>query len=612
MAGYGFHRCSGYKENRGKRTGRSVRFCVVALFVALVVLCAAVLTACNDNRDTTDYRRRATDGVTSNLVAAINENWSYAMKDEDILKMDNPGTYVVACIWAERAGSFLYSSDIQTAKIQSLADFLATDEGKNVVRETADNLDGIITMMNTVGFTSGDVQETVFDGAIFVVSQAQNIYETAKDKLDYLLARATGAARTNIEKALQNTENVLAVYRENPDFVSDTVAALKEAETGIKALADFSYRTAWIFGGGENGDNLGGLLGAFQSGALANISDRELFVYLDGVVGDIRDLRAALTDQEISALSSALQAVENMLSTAVLPTELFENVTGNSGTTRMDNLLKQISNMQFAVDWLQDGTDFLLAACDLIYEKDSDGQYTYRFVNRVKQAVADKEDKYTSVNGYILFTEMLVKAIESTPCADLQKAVGRYKAETDLGKLAVMFGAEGYLKLLDIAQSGEIPDGQEPENDEMLFAFRYYALETFKASYRTYLATGDKVGSKIMGQSTKTLTDYIAVSGIYHTGDANGNITQEWYDVIVNKTVEKLTADAESRKAAVVAGLQSRLAGWYGDIDKLRTIAAHGMLTAETPVETIEQVQKDIESAPVWLNLLMQLFFGGK
>lgn len=401
MAGYGFDR-SGYKENRGNRTGRSVRFCVVALFVALVVLCAAVLTACNDNRDTTDYRRRATDGVTSNLVAAINENWSYAMKDEDILKMDNPGTYVVACIWAERAGSFLYSSDIQTAKIQSLADFLATDEGKNVVRETADNLDGIITMMNTVGFTSGDVQETVFDGAIFVVSQAQNIYETAKDKLDYLLARATGAARTNIEKALQNTENVLAVYRENPDFVSDTVAALKEAETGIKALADFSYRTAWIFGGGENGDNLGGLLGAFQSGALANISDRELFVYLDGVVGDMRDLRAALTDQEISALSSALQAVENMLSTAVLPTELFENVTASSGTTRMDNLLKQISNMQFAVDWLQDGTDFLLAACDLIYEKDSDGQYTYRFVNRVKQAVADKEDKYTSVNGYIL------------------------------------------------------------------------------------------------------------------------------------------------------------------------------------------------------------------
>ena len=579
MAGYGFDR-SGYKENRGNRTGRSVRFCVVALFVALVVLCAAVLTACNDNRDTTDYRRRATDGVTSNLVAAINENWSYAMKDEDILKMDNPGTYVVACIWAERAGSFLYSSDIQTAKIQSLADFLATDEGKNVVRETADNLDGIITMMNTVGFTSGDVQETVFDGAIFVVSQAQNIYETAKDKLDYLLARATGAARTNIEKALQNTENVLAVYRENPDFVSDTVAALKEAETGIKALADFSYRTAWIFGGGENGDNLGGLLGAFQSGALANISDRELFVYLDGVVGDIRDLRAALTDQEISALSSALQAVENMLSTAVLPTELFENVTASSGTTRMDNLLKQISNMQFAVDWLQDGTDFLLAACDLIYEKDSDGQYTYRFVNRVKQAVADKEDKYTSVNGYILFTEMLVKAMESTPCADLQNAVGRYEAETDLGKLAVMFGVEGALQFTEQVQSD---DEQVESNKNIEFYSLYLNLQSFKAIYRTYKATGISM-EKVISAANLILQKIGEVTQITFVDDAK-------YENIVSTVYNYLTAEAEARKHAVVDSLKHRLEKAYEELNNLKEIASFEIIGDQTSEETISEIK---------------------
>ena len=579
MAGYGFDR-SGYKENRGNRTGRSVRFCVVALFVALVILCAAVLTACNDNRDTTDYRRRATDGVTSNLVAAINENWSYAMKDEDILKMDNPGTYVVACIWAERAGSFLYSSDIQTAKIQSLADFLATDEGKNVVRETADNLDGIITMMNTVGFTSGDVQETVFDGAIFVVSQAQNIYETAKDKLDYLLARATGAARTNIEKALQNTENVLAVYRENPDFVSDTVAALKEAETGIKALADFSYRTAWIFGGGENGDNLGGLLGAFQSGALANISDRELFVYLDGVVGDMRDLRAALTDQEISALSSALQAVENMLSTAVLPTELFENVTASSGTTRMDNLLKQISNMQFAVDWLQDGTDFLLAACDLIYEKDSDGQYTYRFVNRVKQAVADKEDKYTSVNGYILFTEMLVKAMESTPCADLQNAVGRYEAETDLGKLAVMFGVEGALQFTEQVQSD---DEQVESNKNIEFYSLYLNLQSFKAIYRTYKATGISM-EKVISAANLILQKIGEVTQITFVDDAK-------YENIVSTVYNYLTAEAEARKHAVVDSLKHRLEKAYEELNNLKEIASFEIIGDQTSEETISEIK---------------------
>lgn len=580
MAGYGFDRCLGYKENRGKRTGRSVRFCVVALFVALVVLCAAVLTACNDNRDTTDYRRRATDGVTNNLVAAINENWSYAMKDEDILKMDNPGTYVVACIWAERAGSFLYSSDIQTAKIQSLADFLATDEGKSVVRETADNLDGIITMMNMVGFTSGDVQETVFDGAIFVVSQAQNIYETAKDKLDYLLARATGAARTNIEKALQNTENVLAVYRENPDFVSDTVAALKEAETGIKALADFSYRTAWIFGGGENGDNLGGLLGAFQSGALANISDRELFVYLDGVVGDIRDLRAALTDQEISALSSALQAVENMLSTAVLPTELFENVTASSGTTRMDNLLKQISNMQFAVDWLQDGTDFLLAACDLIYEKDSDGQYTYRFVNRVKQAVADKEDKYTSVNGYILFTEMLVKAMESTPCADLQNAVGRYEAETDLGKLAVIFGVEGALQFTEQVQSD---DEQVESNKNIEFYSLYLNLQSFKAIYRTYKATGISM-EKVISAANLILQKIGEVTQITFVDDAK-------YENIVSTVYNYLTAEAEARKHAVVDSLKHRLEKAYEELNNLKEIASFEIIGDQTSEETISEIK---------------------
>ena len=412
------------------------------------------------------------------------------------------------------------------------------------------------------------------------MSQAQNIYETAKDKLDYLLARATGAARTNIEKALQNTENVLAVYRENPDFVSDTVAALKEAETGIKALADFSYRTAWIFGGGENGDNLGGLLGAFQSGALANISDRELFVYLDGVVGDMRDLRAALTDQEISALSSALQAVENMLSTAVLPTELFENVTASSGTTRMDNLLKQISNMQFAVDWLQDGTDFLLAACDLIYEKDSDGQYTYRFVNRVKQAVADKEDKYTSVNGYILFTEMLVKAMESTPCADLQNAVGRYEAETDLGKLAVMFGVEGALQFTEQVQSD---DEQVESNKNIEFYSLYLNLQSFKAIYRTYKATGISM-EKVISAANLILQKIGEVTQITFVDDAK-------YENIVSTVYNYLTAEAEARKHAVVDSLKHRLEKAYEELNNLKEIASFEIIGDQTSEETISEIK---------------------
>lgn len=45
--------------------------------------------------------------------------------------------------------------------------------------------------------------------------------------------------------------------------------------------------------------------------------------------------------------------------------------------------------------------------------------------------------------------------MESTPCADLQNAVGRYEAETDLGKLAVMFGVEGALQFTEQVQSDD-------------------------------------------------------------------------------------------------------------------------------------------------------------
>lgn len=590
--------------------GRVFSTVLALVLIFTMVLSGAILVACNPkgNGDAAEKERAAAcDALRANALAAVNDAWTDGLSDEQIVLLPDAGKYVLAVNWTGSLADFLKNSALQTEKIKRLADFLATDEGKQTVRNVSGNIDGLINVFNSVGFTSADAQSLVYDGLLFLVGSAQSVFEATQNKLSALLPAATGDAYDDISAQLDSTRQMLAVYDDNPEAVDNAAAELAKAEQGIKSLTDFAYRTAWTFGGGDSGESLGGLAELFSSGSLSGVSDREAFVYIDSVMNSLRELRATLTDEQIAALSSAFDSLENLLETAVLPVELFENTEGN--TTRLDTILENLYGLRFSVDWLQSGTDWLIDALDMIYETDETGAYTYRFVRRITEAFADKE--YVEENSLILICEVMYNALQKIPASEIKAKINAYSDETDLNKLAVILMTSGYLRALEISGSAE-PD--PTLNDELTFAMRVYALKAFKASYRTYLATGDRQGSGITKNNTRILVEYIGKQdqGLTQYGDGHGEITQTWYDGIVAEATAKLTADAQSMKNDAIGNICAQIDKWYTDTDGLAAFAARTFVNADTTEEELKDLTAAAEKLPVWVQFVIRAIFGGK
>ena len=153
--------------------GRVFSTVLALVLIFTMVLSGAILVACNPkgNGDAAEKERAAAcDALRANALAAVNDAWTDGLSDEQIVLLPDAGKYVLAVNWTGSLADFLKNSALQTEKIKRLADFLATDEGKQTVRNVSGNIDGLINVFNSVGFTSADAQSLVMMSALFGVA----------------------------------------------------------------------------------------------------------------------------------------------------------------------------------------------------------------------------------------------------------------------------------------------------------------------------------------------------------------------------------------------------------------------------------------------------------
>lgn len=534
------------------------RAAVAAALVLLIVAMSAVcLSACNDDDgpDPTEERAEAVNALKVNTLAALDAKWAPGLTDTEIIGLASPGSYIEAALWTEMLAEVVSASRLQTGKIRTAAEFIASDEGRKLFADAAGNLDAAMELVDALGLTSEDVSELGFDLLCSVVSETRAMYTEVANRLNAIKDKVLGAGNENIAAAAERAERIVESFGKDEasaaESVAQTLKALGEAEEGVKTVLAFAYDTERIFGTGESGEGLAGLIGsaAEGEGALANVSEREMFAWLDGVLAGFEEFGKSMTAEKIASVKAALASVRECFQGFAQPVEVVRDVM---------EWLRGAEELLGEVPFL---TGAIAAATDVIYGED--GGYTYDFVHRLKLLAEEEDGTLADINSYIIAGEMILSFAED------------YDAQAVKDELKQLAENGGEMTTLVIYAMALMFEASEQEGEDIEFTDDIAALavalltevmgSATETAWNNYVSDPEKyqnslrIFSGLVLGFAEVLNENIAAHGgtrvdINVTSD--GPYTAEWYAEVVRirrETIERAGAFTEGDALSSVA-----------------------------------------------------------
>lgn len=536
------------------------RAAVAAALVLLIVAMSAVcLSACNDDDgpDPAAERAEAVNALKVNTLAALDAKWAPGLTDAEIIALASPGSYIEAVLWTEMLAEVVSASRLQTGKIRTAAEFIASDEGRKLFADAAGNLDSAMELVDALGLTSEDVSELGFDLLCSVVSETRAMYTEFANRLNAIKDKVLGAGNENIAAAAERAERIVESFGKDEasaaESVAQTLKALGEAEEGVKTVLAFAYDTERIFGTGESGEGIAGLIGsaAEGEGALANVSEREMFAWLDGVLAGFEEFGKSMTAEKIASVKAALASVRECFQGFAQPVEVVRDVM---------EWLRGAEELLGEVPFL---TGAIAAATNVIYERGEDEGYTYDFVRRLKLLAEEEDGTLADINSYIIAGEMILSFAE---VYDAQAVKDELKQLAENGgemtklviyAMALMFEAseqEGEdIELTDDIAALAVALLTEVMGSATETAWNNYVSDPEKYQNRLRIFSGLVLGF------AEVLNENIAAHGgtrvdINVTSD--GPYTAEWYAEVVRirrETIERAGTFTEGDDLSSVA-----------------------------------------------------------
>lgn len=536
------------------------RAAVAAALVLLIVAMSAVcLSACNDDDgpDPAAERAEAVNALKVNTLAALDARWAPGLTDTEIIGLASPGSYIEAVLWTEMLAEVVSASRLQTGKIRTAAEFIASDEGRKLFADAAGNLDSAMELVDALGLTSEDVSELGFDLLCAVVSETRAMYTEVANRLNTIKDKVLGAGNENIAAAAERAERIVESFGKDEasaaESVAQTLKALGEAEEGVKTVLAFAYDTERIFGTGESGEGLAGLIGsaAEGEGALANVSEREMFAWLDGVLAGFEEFGKSMTAEKIASVKAALASVRECFQGFAQPVEVVRDVM---------EWLRGAEELLGEVPFL---TGAIAAATDVIYERGEDGGYTYDFVRRLKLLVEEEDGTLADINSYIIAGEMILSFAEV------------YDAQAVKDELKQLAENGGEMTTLVIYAMALMFEASEQEGEDIELTDDIAALavalltdvmgSATETAWNNYVSDPEKyqnslrIFSGLVLGFAEVLNENIAAHGgtrvdINVTSD--GPYTAEWYAEVVRirrETIERAGAFTEGDALSSVA-----------------------------------------------------------
>lgn len=587
--------------------GRKAVFLIFALLL-VVALVATALVACKPDgpkgQTDAELRAAAVDGFVDGAIAAAGEGWKTEMTNPEIAALARPSSYIVSSAWIKRTGELLSASSVSTAKIQALAEYVATDEAKALLRSESFDFEKFVSAFSEIGFTSADTQEIVF-ALLVELADGQAIFTAVKDTLGAVYQYASGSKLNDIKTTQTAVEALLGAYESN----NGLRASIEAAENGICSIVDMAYQGMYMFGSGETGDGLYAIIEAMNAGALSDISKADAYTYLTSFLSQAAAMRDKFTAEEVSLLSDTLGKLDDAFGGLTLPSSL-----------RIGGMLGYFGEMKFAADWMYYALDTVYnAGSALLNDKDGQGALTYRFIDRLfgyaEAADGLKDETAKEYNSYILYAELLLAAEKEGAFGDkLAAQLAQYASETDMDNLINLFACSA---LFDIwvydGQSENIEDMIEPEQYRSIsIVVTGIYVNSFKDAYAQGLESGDYAKLRTRYEQlvarVKSLCEEFGVSApSWVNSSAPGTITADWYSTVVsgaesvvNAAADKITSDetADYREIATkhIKAAMEKFLSRSSVRSALESLASAEFATADMSSQATEQWKRDIES----------------
>ena len=412
-------------------------------------------------------------------------------------------------------------------------------------------------LVDALGLTSEDVSELGFDLLCAVVAETRAMYTEVANRLNAIKDKVLGAGNENIAAAAERAERIVASFGKDEasaaESVAQTLKALGEAEEGVKTVLAFAYDTERIFGTGESGEGLAGLIGsaAEGEGALANVSEREMFAWLDGVLAGFEEFGKSMTAEKIASVKAALASVRECFQGFAQPVEVVRDVM---------EWLRGAEELLGEVPFL---TGAIAAATDVIYERGEDEGYTYDFVRRLKLLAGEEDGTLADINSYILAGEAILSFAED------------YDAQAVKDELKQLAENGGEMTTLVIYAMALMFEASEQEGEDIEFTDDIAALavalltevmgSATETAWNNYVSDPEKYQNSLRIFSgmvlgfAEVLNENIAAHGgtrVDINVTSNGPYTAEWYAEVVRirrETIERAGAFTEGDALSSVA-----------------------------------------------------------
>lgn len=525
------------------KTGKNAKkiFLTVLALVMTFVLAATVLCACVKKEQPagpTDAEKRAAAAadLTSGAIAAAGEGWSAGLTDAEAAKLADPVGYIVASEWLTRAGELLAASAVSTPKLRALADYTTTDEARELLRGEV-GLQGIVSALSAVGFTSADAEETVFILLADLAGEGgKSVFENISDRLSAAHGAASGQQRPAIERAREDIAEILSAY----DRATGLRESVLEAEEGIRALAAVMYEGVYAFG---SGDALGGIeiiADALSGGQLRDISVQDAEIYLTALARELGELGARFTPETSAQLMSAITGLEDAFGRLDITTSELGAVTGLLSDAHI-----AVNRIAYVTDMVSDAVLGLLDECG------ADGELTHRFAKLLLDvaAAAEGEEKLPVEYSFVLLGNLLLEAEKNGAFKEkLEQQLKDYETAADADSLSDLILVSSLLDILRYAYEMNADDLEDDAMIEAALAEHYDAfsivaadlwLESFKTAYARgnaaltgtrFSRLSEAIDRLINGLGVESAGLPAAPGGTISPGTAEAN---EWYAEVV-------------------------------------------------------------------------------
>jgi len=566
---------------------------IVSICLALIAVLSVCLFACNKKPDPAKERADAVSSVENAFMSGVSSGWTNSLDDASLKEREDAGDYIVTLGWTKMICSVVSESDLQTAKIKSLASALSSQNGKTLLGDFEKNAELLIPLLKEVGFTPNDVSAIVYDLTCAMVSKG---YKTICDIYTRLIDLEQTMRQSAISgKALDNVvKNRLSISVAKSDFVttdaekSEMLTAFANAKNALSRLVSFAYNMSV----NAITDDLYGKL-FDDSGALGEITEGETATLVDTLLANVRDLKNALGTSEVDSLNAALDLVIDKFDKKTVSSAIYAQIVKYAKYAYMVvDVIPTICDVVTSSDNLLSSEDFIKDFLTVAQSGDELGVATKR-INQsilVSRAILN----LTGEGGYD--KQKLVDIVDDVIGAN----TGEYQKAVPLFTLDLMFNFSSlYDTIIDDNGSDmwEVVHSDVMTMDALgtqiaLVFFFDSGFDNFKETYYNY-TRGDATQAELRSAFNRcSFGNFIENERIFRTDEL---YTADWYDYYVTIGLNAVNDKVSNvLKDNVAADIKAFVDDYFAEQSEMKaaiqTLADMSIFTQDISEEDIANV----------------------